>query len=57
MATQGNTPNTTEIYTAAEVDSGFLSTAAAGDKADLVGGLVPSSQLPSYVDDVLEFAT
>ena len=25
-------------------------------KADLVGGKVPSSQLPSYVDDVLEFA-
>jgi hypothetical protein len=25
-------------------------------KADLVGGLVPSSQLPSYVDDVLEVA-
>lgn len=26
-------------------------------KADLVGGLIPSSQLPGYVDDVLEFAT
>lgn len=25
-------------------------------KADLVGGLVPSSQLPSYVDDILEYA-
>jgi hypothetical protein len=25
-------------------------------KADLIGGKVPSSQLPSYVDDVLEFA-
>lgn len=25
-------------------------------KADLVGGLVPSSQLPSFVDDVVEFA-
>lgn len=24
-------------------------------KADLVGGVVPASQLPSYVDDVLEF--
>ena len=23
-------------------------------KADLVGGLVPSSQLPSYVDDIIE---
>ena len=26
-------------------------------KADLVGGLVPSYQLPSYVDDVIEVAT
>lgn len=26
-------------------------------KADLVGGLIPSSQLPSYVDDVLEVST
>jgi hypothetical protein len=25
-------------------------------KADLVGGLIPSSQLPSYVDDVIEVA-
>jgi hypothetical protein len=30
---------------------------ASGSYATLVGGLVPSSQLPSYVDDVLEFAT
>ena len=29
--------------------------AADPDKADLVNGLVPASQLPSYVDDVLEF--
>lgn len=26
-------------------------------KADLVGGLVPANQLPSYVDEVFEFAT
>lgn len=26
------------------------------NKADLIGGKVPSSQLPSFVDDVLEFA-
>lgn len=26
------------------------------EKADLVGGKVPASQLPSYVDDVLEFS-
>jgi hypothetical protein len=29
---------------------------ASGSYATLVGGTVPSSQLPSYVDDVLEFA-
>lgn len=34
------------------VDNGTFAT-----KADLVNGLVPASQLPSYVDDVLEFAT
>jgi hypothetical protein len=28
-----------------------------GKKADLINGLIPSSQLPSYVDDVLEYAT
>lgn len=31
--------------------------AAAVNKADLVNGKVPASQLPSYVDDVLEFAS
>jgi hypothetical protein len=30
---------------------------ASGNYATLVGGTVPSSQLPSYVDDVLEFAS
>ncbi len=30
-------------------------TSALGAKADLVGGLVPSAQLPGFVDDVLEF--
>ena len=34
--------------------TGLSATLAA--KADLVGGLVPSHQLPSYVDDVIEFA-
>lgn len=28
-----------------------------GKKADLINGIIPSSQLPSYVDDVLEFDT
>jgi hypothetical protein len=31
-------------------------TEAISTKADLVGGKVPASQLPSYVDDVLEYA-
>ena len=30
-------------------------TEAMGTKADLVGGKVPAEQLPSYVDDVIEF--
>ena len=30
---------------------------AAGSYATLIGGTVPASQLPSYVDDVLEYAT
>ena len=32
-----------------------ITTALAG-KADLVGGKIPTSQLPAYVDDVLEYA-
>ena len=42
---------------AASIDN-KLTTAIAtlATKADLVSGKVPSSQLPSYVDDVLEFA-
>jgi len=38
---------------------GFIATSEKGATngvASLVGGLVPSSQLPSFVDDVLEFA-
>ena len=31
-------------------------TTALAAKADLIGGLVPANQLPSYVDDVLEYA-
>jgi hypothetical protein len=33
-----------------------LGAQTAGNYATLVGGLVPASQLPSYVDDVLEYA-
>jgi hypothetical protein len=33
-----------------------IKTVDISNKADLVNGLVPQSQLPSYVDDVLEFA-
>lgn len=40
-------------------DERYYTQAAADEKlrgkADLVGGFVPSAQLPSYVDDVLEF--
>jgi len=47
----GNIPTTLAGY-------GITDAAAAADlstKADLVNGLIPSSQLPSYVDDVLEY--
>jgi len=48
------------VLTVADVSgaasSSALSSGLAG-KADLVGGLVPSAQLPGFVDDVLEFAT
>ena len=48
----GNVDNTSDLNKP-------ISTAtqsALNNKADLVGGKVPTSQLPSYVDDVLEFA-
>lgn len=54
---------TTDFATAAQggkadtaIQPGTL-TAALASKADLIGGLVPSSQLPGFVDDVLEFAS
>lgn len=42
---------TTDNYTKAETD------ALLDGKADLVGGKIPSSELPSYVDDVVEYAS
>lgn len=42
--------NTTQTASTAFVTNSLTT------KADLVGGLIPASQLPSYVDDVLEFA-
>jgi len=35
---------------------GLATSSQLTDKADLVDGLVPANQLPSYVDDVLEYA-
>ncbi len=46
----GGDVNLYNYYTKSETDN------LLEDKADLVDGKVPSSQLPSYVDDVLEFA-
>jgi hypothetical protein len=43
-------------YTELEVDTLLEDYQPAGDYATLVDGKVPASQLPSYVDDVLEFA-
>jgi hypothetical protein len=39
-----------------QVASREWASALLADKADLVGGLVPASQLPGFVDDVLEYA-
>lgn len=33
----------------------FATTSDLSTKADLIGGLIPSSQLPAYVDDILEY--
>lgn len=41
----------TNVYTRSET------TLALSQKADLVNGTVPSNQLPSYVDDVVEYTT
>ena len=42
---------TVDAYTKAETD------ALLADKADIVDGKVPTDQLPSYVDDVVEYAS
>lgn len=42
---------TSDSYTKSETDS------LLNRKADLVDGKIPASQLPSYVDDVLEYST
>lgn len=45
-----------ELAAAINNDPSFHSTmtSALGDKADLVNGLIPAGQLPSYVEDVIE---
>jgi hypothetical protein len=48
-----NKPVSTAQQTALNLKA---NTSALNLKADLIGGFVPSSQLPSFVDDVLEFA-
>lgn len=40
----------------ARISGAIARTSALTTKADLVGGTVPASQLPSYVDDVLAYA-
>lgn len=60
----GATANQTDAYLLARANhTGFQAqstitnlTSDLALKADLVAGLVPSSQLPSFVDDVLEYA-
>jgi hypothetical protein len=43
-------------YTETEVNSLLNTKQPLGNYATLVAGLVPASQLPSYVDDILEYA-
>jgi hypothetical protein len=43
-------------YTESEVDTFLAGKQASGSYATLTDGKIPSSQLPSYVDDVLEYA-
>lgn len=54
-----NTNTTVPFQVAGAWTAGSMATLGAAlslsTKADLVGGLVPSAQLPSYVDDVLEY--
>ena len=52
MVGLGNADNTSDVNK--PISSAAATTFAL--KADLVAGLVPQNQLPSYVDDVLEFA-
>ena len=52
MVGLGNVDNTSDADKPISDDT----QTALNDKADLVGGTVPANQLPSYVDDVLEFA-
>lgn len=57
-----NKANTTHnhddrYYTESEVNTLLATKQASGNYATLVNGVVPSTQLPSYVDDVVEVAS
>lgn len=54
---KANATHTHSGYSASDhTHSGYAtSTHTHSDKADLVDGVIPASQLPSYVDDVLEY--
>ena len=67
-AISGNLSNQTDLQDALDLKANVSELGAAAfsndyndlankpTKADLVGGKIPASQLPAYVDDVLEFA-
>lgn len=48
----GNVDNTSDINKPIST----AQQAALDNKADLINGIIPSTQLPSYIDDVLEYA-
>ena len=50
-STWNNKADASKVYAKTDADN------LLAQKADLVGGVVPASQLPSFVDDVLEYAS
>ena len=50
-----NLPSSASLTTDKTIATEKYVDSALSSKADLVNGMVPSTQLPSYVDDVIEF--
>jgi hypothetical protein len=57
LAAKASTAHTHTISDVTGLQTALDGKQASGSYATLVNGLVPSAQLPSYVDDVLEYST